>query len=260
MSQFRKTVRLQGGLGNKLFQIAYADLLNDRFGKVVLESRSWTLLTRSERSAIGDFLDLDAIPVIRKPIAPKLRKVSWESSLPAEYPAKRDEERSNSFGGYFQIRANAERLLLRYSNPAKGQNGSGSEGVMHVRRGDYLKSINDDLGVLSDDYYLDIARTMESVHTWRIVCQDVNDAIPLARELNRLGKSVLLRKGSLEHDFRELVSASNLIIANSTLSLWAAYLNGNAGQVFAPMGFFKSIECDPNLFRESWVQHEPIWS
>jgi hypothetical protein len=102
--------------------------------------------------------------------------------------------------------------------------------VLHVRRGDYLNASvqNGGLGPLSDDYYRrGIQQLRDQGH--RIDRIGVISDDPLGASVLDLGsdsKNCLVITGQGDHmtDFATLVQARALIIANSSFSWWAAWI------------------------------------
>jgi len=100
--------------------------------------------------------------------------------------------------------------------------------AVHVRRGDYLK-YQHVFHLLRREYY----ETCLSHLPDREVCIVSEDEDWCKQNLK--GEIV---HGSILEDFQFLMSCQNVVLANSTFSWWAAYLNPYAERVFMPLEWF----------------------
>jgi hypothetical protein len=150
--------------------------------------------------------------------------------------------------------AEVEQLKLRLIN---------SESVaVHIRKGDYTnKQLALIHGTLNMDYYSSAMSAIEKLganSNFYIFSDDVAFAKSIFGEReNCTVVSGLVTKTALE-DFYLMQYCSHNIIANSSFSWWAAYLNkNNAKKVFAPKQWFanKNLnEQTKDLIPESWTR------
>ena len=121
-------------------------------------------------------------------------------------------------------------LIEKYGEKLKNNNCS-----IHVRRGDYLKFPNHH-PVVNKEYFLQITQTMDENTNYFIFSDD----IPWCKENFDFLKNKSFIEDNL--DFQDLYLMSfcnNNIIANSSFSWWAAWLNENKNKkVFAPKKWF----------------------
>jgi hypothetical protein len=114
---------------------------------------------------------------------------------------------------------------------------------IHIRRGDYVSNplASKVLGALDTGYYLTAMRKMKHKypHSTFIIFSDdlewVRHNLPMPQSLTRF-----VDTGSDMGDFEVMRSCSHHIIANSSFSWWAAWLNQSKQKhVIAPAHWFK---------------------
>jgi hypothetical protein len=275
-------IELNGGLGNQLFQYAFAyeiainhnsnlyiDCRNmnytqsrlgicyyDLSGKFVNKNRK---MLKISSKLIGDKL------VIRKPKKEiQVLKLNNEISsgfqntfLPNYY-----------FQGYFQSPDVAKQFLNRIGELKLKNHSKIYETlkkyivlndviIMHVRRGDYRLS---NWGLLGCRYYMDamnLLRKRNSENIW--IFSDEIDQV--TKEFSSNNDFILqtykdkikwVDESLSSAETLQLMSHSNrIIIANSTFSLWAAYQNINA-KVVAPKDFHPGEKNESRLVLYNW--------
>jgi hypothetical protein len=132
---------------------------------------------------------------------------------------------------------------------------------IHIRRGDYVsnKIANDVLGVLPVEYY---------EASYEKICNRVNienvyifsDDISWAKaNLNFIKNSCFVQSESENSDivdFYLMQHCTHNIVANSSFSWWAAYLNPNSDKiVVAPKKWFNKAPYDTkDLIPQSWIR------
>ncbi|SHL22374.1 alpha-1,2-fucosyltransferase [Roseibium suaedae] len=127
----------------------------------------------------------------------------------------------------------------------------GTTVCIHIRRGDYLKepSALEVHGLIEPDYYERGHRMMEELHApdRYLVFSDSPD---LAREaLGHLPKVVFMEPRPQEQDLALMSLCHHHIIANSSFSWWGAWLGRREGQtVIAPRYWFS-----PQTLRKKYV-------
>lgn len=131
---------------------------------------------------------------------------------------------------------------------------------IHIRRGDYTnKQVSDFHGILDETYYQNAIRHMESAMPG---CRFYifSDAPDWVNENLNFNSPVELLSGdrSRTHfeDFHLVSCCRHHVIANSTFSWWAAWLNENPGKiVIAPKNWFNKAGHDTSdLIPEGWVR------
>lgn len=131
--------------------------------------------------------------------------------------------------------------------------------ALHVRGGDYRSdpSVRRTLGVCAPEYYrAAVARVRECVEdpTFFVFSDDPC----LARSVLPAGEIFTLIEGRIERNWVDQYLMSRCrhqVIANSTFSWWAAWLNSFPGKtVVAPRRWFRDGALDTrDLFPEGWV-------
>jgi hypothetical protein len=132
---------------------------------------------------------------------------------------------------------------------------------VHIRRGDYLRMqiIFEWHGVMSKDYY---ARGFESIHKLRgdfSVLYFTDDPEWVQKELIPVMDGEIVSSTTSQNHFQDfylLRCCHNNIIANSSFSWWAAWLNPNPDKmVIAPKNWFnKGPKDTQDLLPANWVQ------
>lgn len=129
---------------------------------------------------------------------------------------------------------------------------------IHVRRGDYISS-KLFKGICSIDYYREAIRELnkgKKIYSFFIFSDDIEwctkNLLPLLD-----GNNVLfVTENTGENSFWDMVLMTyckNLIIANSSFSWWAAFLNTTKGKIIVPKTWCNSsFEID--LYDPSWIK------
>lgn len=126
---------------------------------------------------------------------------------------------------------------------------------VHIRRGDFKKYRN----ILSDEYY-EKAKEMISRLIGEPYFIIFSDDIPYVKEnMNFEPKCFYVEPKYLYKDYEELMIMSRCkhnIIANSTFSWWGAWLNCNENKiVIAPKKWFPDkLEKDVNIVPDEWLR------
>ena len=132
---------------------------------------------------------------------------------------------------------------------------------LHIRRGDYVTDVGASSihGALMMSYYKQAVDYFEQKlgETFRLVV--FSDDIPWARENLRFRKEMIFVQGStgVPHEDLFLMAACNHhIVANSSFSWWAAWLNADPHKiVIAPSQWFKSEQLSSvSICPSTWVR------
>ncbi|MGC8823991.1 MAG: alpha-1,2-fucosyltransferase [Bacteroidales bacterium] len=124
--------------------------------------------------------------------------------------------------------------------------------AVHIRRGDYLKLTNH-YTLLDWDYYWKAIQTLTEIvknpffYFFTEDTQWIKDML-----FNFKYEHMIMPVQTTGIDFMLMSNCKHQIIANSTFSWWAAYLNSNANQkVVAPKKWYVSKEENPSLTQ--WI-------
>lgn len=285
-------VKLQGGLGNQLFQYSLGKSLEvSEKRKVYFDVSSFN---HSSNQTSRDFvleklgLKVDLIPKKVASIITFLKKVSFKFNITFKSNFFSFLHSENSFqyipivvkkkliifDGYWQSPKYFESIsndltksfysLDRISN--SGQNlianlKSKSTVAIHIRRGDYIsnKETYDFHGICDLEYYYSAIDFIESkyyVDTYIIFTDDIE----WVQNNFSIGNRIFIYGCNYaENDIDELLmmaSVSHNIIANSTFSWWSAYINPNPEKiVIAPKKWFNDLSINvEDLFPTNWVR------
>lgn len=134
--------------------------------------------------------------------------------------------------------------------------------VIHVRLGDFLENM-DSVGVLNGTYYLNAVKQITdhaSREKW-IFSDDIEKARAiLGPHFDEKIFYVDPPIGSDPAESLSLMSASkDIVISNSTFSLWAALIGSREKSVVAPSNFFVSSEKNQFSFPTQWSVVKSEW-
>lgn len=289
-STIRIRMELRGGLGNQFFQAAAALSLAKRL-KAQLQFELFTYRSESLRGyALSPFpLGADLINTRRTPLARVLRHLgkalpdgwlmvapAWGGDILQERDFAYDERIEQVSGdcylrGYFQswrYFAHDAAMIRQLFDPqlaaspvAKDYAASMGDNALsiHVRAGDFLLNpkANQVHGTLGSEYYANAIRlARESGYGDKVFC--FSDNIDHARKILEGAGEVIFVEGFSQYDDLYLMScARGHIIANSSFSYWAAWLDDKARPlVIAPRAWFA-----PNYLKKTYIGdlHPPGW-
>ena len=286
-------VKLQGGLGNQMFQYAIARRLSI-FHKVPFKfdlneyqttdnlslntKRSFELDKFFTKGEIATQKEIEKFK-IRKPIVNKVAKVFNLPVVVNEKSFKFDVDylkySSNSYlNGYWQSELyfidikNKIRKEFQLQNPLNGDNAEAVKFIssklavsIHIRRGDYISNpiTNSFHGVCDLNYYYNamefIAQKLPSAHF--IIFSDepewVKNNLKPTFEYTFIN---INSNGVAAEDMRLMGYCKHHIIANSSFSWWGAWLNSCESKiVIAPKKWFKKPEIDTStIIPLNWIK------
>lgn len=126
---------------------------------------------------------------------------------------------------------------------------------VHIRRGDYLLKKNAEAlgGICTLDYYKEaiLLMTRKIVEPTFFFFSDDPEFVKCNFNLPNM---VVVSNNIGDQSFFDMylmTKAKNMILANSTFSCWAAYLNKNHGIIIAPQKWNRKIDIDLNL--SEWI-------
>ncbi len=273
MSGGKCIVKIYGGLGNQLFQIATGLAYSQQYGKTLQlvpsdqyrKTYYWnTILSTLKSSVKHDFTQLDNIPVYT------FREISYKKIPECEGDIILD--------GYFQSSKYFSPKCLRQDSVLAQRAGFAGDllldliqlptniilptikkntVIVHARRGDYLSEQNAKIhGPLPPTYYqlaIDIMK-MQLDHPEFILVSDdnsfwLNDQMAFLRD----EKTTIFNGDEIE-TLTLMSKCQNIIIANSTFSWWGAYL-AQANNVIAPSQWFgpNGPQDWQDIYEDSWT-------
>jgi hypothetical protein len=265
-------MKVQGRLGNQLFQYAYARVLSEKF------NTPWFFLKYKDLY-IQRYFDVE----IDAPWTNRLKAVKFylsrlmfpkevsENQMETPETNIRNEQDGVIYNGYYQsekyhlaamadllkkdlkVKA-AYRINIRDYVPNNKPNI-----VVHIRRTDYVTWGGPHLGgynlTLPLSYYQHALSLLP--HDCNIVF--LSDDMDFVKENFHHENAIYSEKNSEIVDFQLIMQADYLVLANSSFSWWGAYLNSGVKKVISPKYWigFKIHEEHPNGINcQNWITIE----
>lgn len=277
------TIRMAGGLGNQFFQYAAARSLANKHGTSIgIDTTS--IDASGEESHFRRKFKLDMFNVKFEKLSLKeIRKYVWISgnNFIDDYLIKkyclfeknvwRDNGNISEFGslgsdicliGYFVNpdyfknikKILIEELCLKDLSPIQSMlndiKNSNSVSI-HVRRGDLLKLKNS--YILSEDYYKKAIRLILEKTKNPIFYIFSDDIEWCKKSFPSLKNKVIVEGNDPSQDFELMKNCKHNILANSTFSWWAGYLNTNKNHVIIAPEHFSVFDVDHlNMYPDGW--------
>lgn len=272
-------VRLSSGLGNQLFQYAFALYLEEYYQDTVYFDRSCYKYRTSERTCSIDIISTISTIYDRR-IFYNYRSIFFHLFKVLFYvnPFVRRIQESNLlfpknnkflyFDGFWQTDRFVNELRNRaaYFTPKEEMPFSirayfkwieNTHSVsLHVRRGDYFqKGFKDKYGVCGVDYYEKAVKTLiENLPEYRLLV--FSDDLDWVKDHLELPKNTLFVENENINPLWYILlmsKCSDNIISNSSFSWWGAYLNENPDKkVIAPAQWM--LGESKNIALESWLK------
>lgn len=284
-----KSIILKGGLGNQIFQYAFAIFVRDQGFEVCLNSKSLLSTGRANDYLDEIFFDIkiDGKKINRNKGVDNnlflkffriLKGIITSNNVYEEVVEKpislTELKRFNIFNGYWQSTSYIKKFKINL-NPRniKFQEiflGEKSDYLaIHIRLGDYAKSKNQLIhGTLPLDYYKKgLLHIMADKKVKNIIIFSDSPQIAKEKIEKVLIEDELTAEVKLEsfpyrayEDFEELYLMSlfdNLIISNSTFSYWSAILGNPTKTVVAPDKWYADVNMQeiltPRLRQNLWT-------
>jgi len=131
--------------------------------------------------------------------------------------------------------------------------------AIHVRRGDYVG--NRTTGILAREYYVNALEILEASdrEVW-VFSDDIKAAQEMLGNKNRKKWKFADRDlfGTTAESLYALSQFSDLVIANSTFSWWAASLNQES-RVISPNKWFQNGDDPVDLISPKWISIDSKW-
>ncbi|MEO3596343.1 alpha-1,2-fucosyltransferase, partial [Phocaeicola vulgatus] len=130
---------------------------------------------------------------------------------------------------------------------------------VHIRRGDYLKTdlIHIYGGICTSKYYREAIKFMEQEVEEPFFFFFSDDCLYVETEFADIRNKIIISHNRDDRSFFDMylmAHAKNMILANSTFSCWAAYLNRTAKIIITPDRWvntdFSKLEALPN----EWIK------
>lgn len=255
-------VRLAGGLGNQLFQLACALHVRLPGEKVLLATNGLDAYKAARQPDVESIIDLARLGVacgrLKSPILaglmaariPRLIRAAGltDRNFDSGNVAHRSARRHLLLDGYFQanwqwndFRHQASALAAAVRLPEQRRS-LGDTCAIHVRGTDFLVSIDHQL--IDAGYYtraFAALRAVSNVKSVIVVTDDPAYASAMLQELRDIHTDVRFdipeQRGSIVTDFANMRDADSRVIPNSTFSWWGAALDAHRGPTISPDRF-----------------------
>ena len=291
MTKNKKIVKFNGGLGNQMFQYAFAKAVENKLNCEVLfdysffedvkkcdnvTTREYELNTFGVNCTAATSEDLSKIKMPKGSLQKRLPKFFGVNFKREKYARVFNKNMIKPYfycwEGYFQnekyfkhlrsellkdftLKAPLDDANLHLLNEIKKSNSVS----LHVRRGDYvtLDYVNKLQGTCTLDYYKSaikyIAERVENPHFF-LFSDDIEWVIENLK-LQHKYTAVNINQGKGYFDLELMKNCKHNIIANSSFSWWGAWLNQNPEKiVIAPKNWtVKKEKCD--IVPKDWVKY-----
>jgi len=288
---------LQGGLGNQMFQYAFASILAKKDNTTVLINNSFFAriekkqgftprkfelaifnnITMASESEVKFFHYLSNINKVKRKLGLNYPKIYNEPSFDFQTDAlsiKSPAYLKGYFQSYKYFVGNEDFIRQLFSFPVDKLDvinkellitiKSSNTIAIHIRRGDY---VNDKItagyhGNCNLDYYIEAIKLMVSKNKNFTLVFFSDDSDWVKEQFEDLPYSkIIVDHNKEENSWKDMLlmsSCNHNIIANSSFSWWAAWLNVNADKiVIAPKYWFAKSEEEINtsdLIPPEWLR------
>jgi hypothetical protein len=219
-----KTVKIKGGLGNQLFQYAFALFLKNKFDIEVNLEVSWYKEQSFRRFVLNDLLVNNEFSLVNSApsfINKRINQVYLSENLITFLIKKNYFLPINFYDGYWQdiFFANFLKDKIFFKSDILKKKINEDYYVIHLRRGDFKRSKTH--LVLTDEYYLKFVDVFKDKKIY-IISEEEEDAINLKKEIKL---DIEYYKCSDLEAFSIIYNATGGIASNSTFCWWAIFLS-----------------------------------
>lgn len=260
-------IKINGGLGNQMFQYAHGRNLELQ-GKKIIFDTSFFYGNRSSidtpRTFTLDKLNIDTNATFsdeRHPIIDTLHKIQGKMGITHEGHFQ-SEKYFKNIEAVIRREFTPKNPLTRETMISQGEIASATNSVcLHVRRGDYVtnNATNAYHGTCDIEYY----KKALNIITEKIGTRDINifvfsDDISWVKENLQLPYPTIYADNPNIPDYEKMYLMSlcqHNIIANSSFSWWGAWLNKNKGKiVIAPKQWFANkTSTELDILPKDWI-------
>lgn len=279
-------VKIKGGLGNQMFQHAIGKRLSLDWGQELKYDLSWFKNIKEGETArkiginnfnitISEATEVEInknIPNIFIKFFNKI-KIRLNKNIFFEFNPRLIEKKRKIFlNGYFQSFKYFDSIRKELLNDFILKNGqselaqkqkediinSDNSVGLHIRRGDFVTNYKDYHGLCSLSYYAEAVSIIKQKYH-KIKLFVFSDDIEWAKENIKFADPMVFVSGQGFSDAEEILLMSlckHQIIANSTFSWWAAWLNKNNDKiVVSPKKWLVVVDIDTSdLLPKEWIK------
>lgn len=246
-------LKIIGGLGNQVFQYAFALYLKEKGFKVKLDLSNFDGYKLHDGFLLDKIFNLDlkiAENESLRSISPKktiLFKIKNRLSLNKTYItekffniSKLKKQNDYYLDGYWQ-NEHSETILSKYKNSLFTKVTENNLVAMHIRRGDYLSKVNKSIyiNLTEADYYEKAIEYFTKKTGSNVKFIVFSDDYEYVKKHYSDTKFIINKSKSAIEDYLLMGSFNNIIIGNSTFSYSAALLS-NTEDIVAPRKWMRS--------------------
>ena len=266
-------VDLWGRMGNQMFQYAFAIAtarkLQTKF--IIAPTEKFELTKYFELDPVTNFLYSPILLKVYERIAPRVYTNETIFQIKEKEVLLKDQARYRGFfqsQDFFQVSVDEvkKRFVINRYFRSQFQEKYGKlfndskTIVMHFRRTDYQLLGDDSYGGhdmrLPMAYYDNCLKLVEKIEDYIIIC--ISDDVNFVKEYYHDKSNYLFLENDAIIDFQLILNADIAIIANSSFSWWAAYLNMKSNKVvYAPqfwLGFKINEEIPAGIIPNSFIE------
>ena len=270
-------VRISGGLGNQMFQYAFARALQSRGNQVYLHwhphhsksEHNGFELDRVFDSALSDKIPLANGSLLNRIRAWQQRKTSKQREInELQFQPDFLQITSGYLDGYWQTEKYFSDIIttLREEFRFKPITGKSNKALLpqiqerpscsiHVRRGDYVK--HPELGgICTPEYYREAIEKLQSQTDEALQYIVFSDDIPYCKKLFAEHNATFCnwnRGANNWMDLELMRACEHHIIANSSFSWWGAWLTKSNGQTLAPKIWSSKFTSQTEICPKEWL-------
>lgn len=273
-------IKIEGRLGNQLFQYAFALAQRKRLGsRFFIDGYKYLLFNRhfilnryfmlSEPAGLRNLLKRSLFQLVHGFRPPEIVQDQWQS---ADTFIHLCPKAGFLYRGFFQsedyfrnIAASLEKEFTirdKYKIAISNFTGNSKETiVVHIRRTDYLNWGNETLGFglsLPDSYYYKCLAALDKADKNILF---LSDDIDYVKDHFPFPGAIYSENNTEITDLQLLMQGDYLVLSNSSFSWWGAYLNTRVKKVIAPeywLGFKVKKEWPAGVVCAGW-QKMPVW-
>jgi hypothetical protein len=239
-----KTVAIKGGLGNQLFQYAFAKFLYKNFDISVQLDISWYKQQSLRKFELNKFIIDNSFKIIDRPITFLNKITSYRSEkLFIKLLKKNYLPPTNYFNGYWQDNFFAKYLTFSndFNKDILKKIIDDEYYVIHLRKGDFAKSVVH--YILPNDYYKSYIDLFKDKKIY-VLSPIKKDALKFIKDMNLDASYVDTNE---ETAFNIIFNSSGGIASNSTYCWWAINMS-NCKNWIMPFQWLRNINIfDHNL-------------
>lgn len=263
-----KIVKLQGGLGNQLFQYSFGKFLEYKLGEDIFFDISFYKKNKGRKLEIENLIKNKIVKTnLAQKITYKLFNLYYTQENSFSFLEAKNLKQKKYFDGYWQnisfIEPITKELLqefeIFYLENYKINEDFRNTTSIHIRKTDYVN--NDDVSICNEEYFINainIIKNKTNCSTFLVFSDDIPASKEMFSKNNTNKDNLIFMETTINNPLNDLLLMSqcdNNIISNSTFSWWAAFLNKNLKKiVITPKIWHKKLKNEVNLIPETYIK------